>query len=321
MLVAAWTTRRMFPARRKQCLCGCLNTALVPGKQYWFKHTTRRTSGEIQSIRYAIDVNTLHRARASCLKLNEIGRCRVSLHDPVMFDSYRRNRQTGSFIVVDRITHETVAAGMFLDQTTDAHGEEHWEGEPASKRLQPAVSHIPVEDRATAIRPAACYCTVDGTERRRQVDDRVGARAATVRAKSNRSRTRRPEHANWNQPGPWLLGGRAVREPSSAPPRLRRCLTIPVSFVSQHLWRLTERSQKARELIGRDRMLHVHLSAPIDVCRERHDGAIRRRCQRRDYRFSRCYLRVRRTNRRSVILKTEHVTASECVERDCGQLA
>jgi bifunctional enzyme CysN/CysC len=59
-------------------------------------------------VRYAVDVNTLHRSPAASLRLNEVGRCRISVHDPVMFDCYRRNRETGSFIIVDRIRHETV---------------------------------------------------------------------------------------------------------------------------------------------------------------------------------------------------------------------
>lgn len=90
-------------------------TGLQPGRGYWCKQTSRRTSATVESIRYAIDVNTLHRNQADTLGLNEIGRCHLSFHDPLMFDPYRRNRTTGSFILVDRITHETVAAGMLLD--------------------------------------------------------------------------------------------------------------------------------------------------------------------------------------------------------------
>ncbi len=88
---------------------------LVLGKSYWFKHTTRRTSCEIESIRFRTDVNTLQSTNAASLSLNEIGRCQIKLHDPVMFDAYSTNRETGSFILVDRITHETVAGGMFCD--------------------------------------------------------------------------------------------------------------------------------------------------------------------------------------------------------------
>jgi len=122
--------------------------ALVPGKQYWVKHTTRRTAGEISDVRYVVDVNSLHRSQAATLKLNEVGRCRVLFRESLMIDPYRRNRETGSFIVVDRITHDTVAAGMFLDADGETGGKEHWDQQPASARLERAVSLISDQERA-----------------------------------------------------------------------------------------------------------------------------------------------------------------------------
>ncbi|MEM7474272.1 MAG: sulfate adenylyltransferase subunit CysN [Planctomycetota bacterium] len=86
--------------------------AMVPGKTYLFKQTTQTTSGQIDSLRYRVDVNTMHRSPAPDLQLNEIGRCRITLSQPLYFDAYRRNRSTGAFIVVDRISNVTVAAGM-----------------------------------------------------------------------------------------------------------------------------------------------------------------------------------------------------------------
>ncbi|MEC9093872.1 MAG: sulfate adenylyltransferase subunit CysN, partial [Planctomycetota bacterium] len=85
---------------------------LVPGKEYHFKHTTNAVTGTVRKIRYQIDVNTLHRQDSPKLSLNEIGRCSVSLASPIFFDGYKRNRSTGSFIIVDRISNITVAAGM-----------------------------------------------------------------------------------------------------------------------------------------------------------------------------------------------------------------
>jgi bifunctional enzyme CysN/CysC len=81
---------------------------LVQGKQYVFKHTTKMVTGTIDMLRYRVDVNTLHRQDAPALKLNEIGRCAVTLTEPIAFDDYRRNRVTGAFIVIDRITNGTL---------------------------------------------------------------------------------------------------------------------------------------------------------------------------------------------------------------------
>ena len=71
-------------------------------------------SGTLSAVRYRVDVNTLHRVSAQSLGLNEIGRCVVELGQPIAYDPYSRNRCTGSFILIDRTTNNTVGAGMIL---------------------------------------------------------------------------------------------------------------------------------------------------------------------------------------------------------------
>jgi bifunctional enzyme CysN/CysC len=90
--------------------------AMIPGKTYLFKHTSLTTIGQIESLRYRVDVNSLHRSPAPDLQLNEIGRCSITVNQPFFFDAYRRNKITGSFIVIDRISNITVAAGMITDR-------------------------------------------------------------------------------------------------------------------------------------------------------------------------------------------------------------
>ncbi|MCH8148726.1 MAG: sulfate adenylyltransferase subunit CysN, partial [Planctomycetes bacterium] len=77
---------------------------MVPGKPYIFKQATKTVPGAVNTLRYQIDVNTLHRLDAPTLGLNEIGRCEIDLNQPIAFDGYRRNRATGSFIIIDRLT-------------------------------------------------------------------------------------------------------------------------------------------------------------------------------------------------------------------------
>ena len=105
---------------------------MVPGKEYLFKQTTRTVPGTIRTLRHQIDVNTLHRKPAPTLSLNEIGKCDVRLSAPVFFDAYRRNRSTGAFIIVDRISNITVGAGMILEQATARDGAA-WDAEPKTK--------------------------------------------------------------------------------------------------------------------------------------------------------------------------------------------
>jgi bifunctional enzyme CysN/CysC len=86
---------------------------LTAGRKYAIKHTTRWARALVKELDYRIDVNTLHRDEtATELSLNEIGRIKMRVTQPLFVDPYQVNRQTGSFILVDEGTNRTVAAGM-----------------------------------------------------------------------------------------------------------------------------------------------------------------------------------------------------------------
>ncbi len=80
--------------------------------QYWVQHTTRLVSGFVAELNYKIDVDTMHREAAETLRLNEIGRIQLTTTQPLYYDRYQLNRATGSFILIDPVTNNTVAAGM-----------------------------------------------------------------------------------------------------------------------------------------------------------------------------------------------------------------
>ena len=92
---------------------------LVIGRPYLVKHATRTLAGEVSLVRYRIDVNTLHRQDAPTLATNEIGRTVLTLSQPLGHDPYSVNRATGSLILIDRVTHDTVAAGMILEHKVE----------------------------------------------------------------------------------------------------------------------------------------------------------------------------------------------------------
>ena len=82
---------------------------------YALKHTTRNVRAQVRELDYRIDINSLHRDEtADGLSLNEIGRVRLRTTQPLFIDEYRRNRTTGSFLLIDEATGTTVAAGMLL---------------------------------------------------------------------------------------------------------------------------------------------------------------------------------------------------------------
>jgi sulfate adenylyltransferase large subunit len=100
-------------------VCWMNERALEAGHRYALKHTTRSARAIVDDVRYRIDVNTLHReASAVALSLNEIGRVHLRTSAPLMVDEYRLNRETGSFILIDETTNETVGAGMIVGPGT-----------------------------------------------------------------------------------------------------------------------------------------------------------------------------------------------------------
>jgi bifunctional enzyme CysN/CysC len=121
---------------------------MLPGKTYLFKHTTQTVPGQIESLRYRVDVNTLHRSPAPELQLNEIGRCSITLNQPIFLDPYRRNRLTGAFIIIDRITNATVGAGMISDRDTARQRIAAWEAEESVSTQDLQRSDVSQDERA-----------------------------------------------------------------------------------------------------------------------------------------------------------------------------
>jgi bifunctional enzyme CysN/CysC len=98
--------------------------ALLPGRSYLMKIGTRSVPVAVTSIKYRLKITTLEESPAKLLALNEVGFCNLSSTAPVAFDSYRENRGTGAFILIDRYTNATVAAGLIahgLRRATNVH--------------------------------------------------------------------------------------------------------------------------------------------------------------------------------------------------------
>ena len=245
--------------------------AMVPGKQYLFKQTTKVATGTISTLRYQVDVNTLHRQDAPTINLNEIGRVSLSLSEPVIFDSYKKNRGTGAFIVVDRISNVTVAAGMIIDRDSEDEADDLWsvESEQTEKRGsvtsderearfgQKAVSLLltgltgsgkttiayALERRLFDMGRAAVV--LDGVNMRRGLTKELGF---TAEEKSENLR-RSSEVAK-------LMNGAG--------------LICVCAFVAPS----EDVRQKAAQSVGADQFLTIHLDAPVDVCRERDENGM-----------------------------------------------
>lgn len=93
-------------------LCWLSEQALDPKRKYLVKHTTRIVKAQVSRINYRVDVNTLNREVVDIFKMNDIGRVTLKVQQPLVCDDYEHNHATGSFIVIDEASNNTVAAGM-----------------------------------------------------------------------------------------------------------------------------------------------------------------------------------------------------------------
>lgn len=120
---------------------------LDKSKQFLLKQTTQKVKARIDDVRYKVDVNTLKRSDSDGLDLNQIGRCVITVSRPLLFDSYSKNRQTGSFILIDPLTHNTCAVGMIIDRVDAEKLPSRIKSET---RMEPTRSQITPEARAEA---------------------------------------------------------------------------------------------------------------------------------------------------------------------------
>jgi sulfate adenylyltransferase subunit 1 len=93
-------------------LCWLSEAALDPGRKYLIKHSTRIVKARVSQIDCRVDVNTLEHEKVSTLKMNDIGHVKLNVQQPLVCDDYQGNHATGSFIVIDEASNNTVAAGM-----------------------------------------------------------------------------------------------------------------------------------------------------------------------------------------------------------------
>lgn len=243
--------------------------AMVPGKTYIIKHATNSVTGSISTLRYVVDVNTLHRSDAPTLALNEIGRVSLRLNEPIPYDGYRRNRATGAFIIIDRITNVTVGAGMIQDRASDADRDDHWDDEPQSESLQRESSQVTQLERNARFGQAPVTLLLTGL---------TGAGKTTLSYALERRLFDQGRACS-------VLDGQNLRlginkdlgfSAEHRSENLRR--TVEVAKVLNNAGLICivgliapEASvrQRASAALGEDRSLVVHLSAPVEICRER----------------------------------------------------
>ena len=243
---------------------------MQPGKQYFLKHTTTMTPGIITDVRYRIDVNTLHREDATQLALNEIGRCAFALEKPIACDPYRKNRASGAFVVIDRLTNNTVGAGMIIDRKPEPTARsEVFVRTPSQAHIRAETGLVAAAEREQALQQHALTVWLTGLSGsgKSSIAERLEQRLHTegfhayrldgdnLRLGLNRdlafSEADRAENI------------RRIAEVARLFNQAGLIVLVPVIAPFQ-----TDR-QHAAEIIGADRFFEVYVDTPLEVCEER----------------------------------------------------
>lgn len=243
-------------------------TPLQVGATYLVRHTSMETKGVVSDLRFRVDPNDLHRAPAESLQLNEIGRVQLDLHAPFMMDPYERNRATGSFVMIDPLTHRTVAAGMIRRPGRPALVDPA-ESRPASRNIVEHRGSVSAEDRSRVLggqKPATLWLTGLSGSGKSTLAFAVEKELARLGCAS------------------FVLDGDNVRHglnrdlgfaPAERTENIRRIaevsrlmndagLIVIAAFIAPY--RLDR--AHAREVIG-ERFVEVFVDAPLEICEER----------------------------------------------------
>ena len=239
-------------------------TPLKESVPYLIKHTTKSVRGVFSKVLYRVDPDTLSRVNADTLGLNEIGRVTLESFQPLCWDPFAKNHQTGSFIVIDPLTHATVAAGMLTDRIVQKQ-----KPESVSRNIVPETRLVMPEDRQALLKqkPATLWMTGlsgSGKSSLSKVFEKRLIEAGyavfsldgdNVRNGLNRDLGFSPEDRAENL--------RRVAEVCSL---LNEAgLLVVTSFISPMI---SDREQ-ARKIIGEGRFLEVFVDAPVEVCEQR----------------------------------------------------
>lgn len=247
------------------------------------KHTTAIVPATLDKIRYEIDVNNMRKKTPPPedtppeLALNSIARVKIILHRPLVFDPFERNHATGSFILIDRVTNATVAAGMILDR---ASADDQPAGDqPRSSHITPETSLVSNAEREQLLRQRARTVWLTGLS---------GAGKSTIAKLLERQLTDQGRLC-------YVLDGDNVRHglnrdlgfaAEDRKENIRRIaevaklmndagLIVITAFISPY----REDRQHARDIIGPERFLEAYLNTPLDICEGRDPKGLYRRAR------------------------------------------
>ena len=244
--------------------------ALLPGRTYLIKVGAVTTQATVTALKHRISINTLEHSAARTLQLNEIGLCNISLDKPIAFEPYAESRDLGSFILIDRITNQTIGMGL-IDFALRRANNIHWQNLEVSRSA-----------RAAQKNQKAAVIWFTGFS---------GSGKSTIASALEKRLYSLGRHT-------YVLDGDNVRHglnrdlgftDADRVENIRRVaevarlmvdagLLVIVSFISPF------RSERdaARRLVGEGEFLEVFIDAPLDVCEARDPKGLYKKARRRE---------------------------------------
>jgi bifunctional enzyme CysN/CysC len=271
---------------------------------------------------YAVDIDTLSRQATDRLGLNAIGRVVFSLAQPIFFDTYDKNRATGSFILIDTVSNATVAAGMIIDRR------------PVEE--MPAGAHTPAARGVFTLRPSA----IGGAERERRLQQKGATIWLTGLVGAGKTGLAYAlEHELFKRGAlPLVLDGENIRLGIS------RDLDFSQADRAEHHRRVAEIARMlsdagliaicafaspiarwraaAAERIGSERFVEIHVSSPLDYCKKRQSGGLYEKAERGELKhFPGVHFPYEAPEHPALTLPLHEISQREAVEQILAHLA
>jgi bifunctional enzyme CysN/CysC len=259
-------------------------TPVREGTGFLIKHTTNTLPGALSQIRYRVDVNSMRKMPAGegglapTLQLNEIARVHITLHRPLAFDPYSRNRQTGAFILIDRLSNITVAAGMILDRAVE-RGRKDEADQPVSQNLSHEESLVPAAERHALVRQRGGTLWLTGLS---------GSGKSTIARELERQLIAAGHLC-------YVLDGDNIRRglnrdlgfsASDRTENIRRIAEVARLFndagvivITAFISPYREDRSQARAIVGAERFFEIYVDTPLPVCESRDPKGLYRKAR------------------------------------------
>jgi bifunctional enzyme CysN/CysC len=258
-------------ARLSSTLVWMHESPLIIGREYILRHGTKTTPCRVRKLRHRLDIESLDRIDATTLTLNEIGVAELQTDDKLAFDPYSSNRATGAIVLIDRVTHATVAAGMLSGLTRETR----WTANPVgSERLHARTSLIEPGERSRRLGHAPATLLLTGLAGSGKTS--IATRLARVLFDDGHTAI--------------VLDGQTMRlglnrdlgfSALDRSENLRRSMEMAKVINAQGLLciaafvaPISAMRAQAATLIGREQFLEIYCARSIDSCREQDTSGV-----------------------------------------------